>query len=75
MRGDVKMMPFFCPHSPAYPALESQEGGRTERRDHWQERAGRRMIPFFATHVLPAQTTESVMKRPADEGVRAPCGT
>jgi hypothetical protein len=33
------------------------------------------MILFFATDLLPAQTAESVRKRDADEGVRAPWRT
>jgi hypothetical protein len=28
--GNDPLQPFFCPHSAAYPALESQESGRTE---------------------------------------------
>ena len=46
-----------------------------EQRDHWQENEGRRMIHFLPPMFLPAHTTESVMEREADEGVRAPCCT
>ena len=45
--GNDQMQPFFCPHSPANPALESQESDRTQRRDHWQENEGRRIHPLF----------------------------